>query len=95
MENENQKFQEAVDYFNQKLKEAGVEELRIDCYQCDDVLLLSYLLPESDTGRSMTLFMDLKDPIFLRGISGRAETLAEIVDKGSLGHVLVQSDGCN
>jgi hypothetical protein len=94
MENENQKFKEAITYFNQKLKEAGIEKVEIQP-DIDGHLNFTYGLPDSDTGRWMTLFISSRASDFCKRVSDRVETLTEIVSKGLVGHILVQSEECD
>jgi hypothetical protein len=58
MNEKNEKLKETIGYFRQKLREMGVSTTR-DHYVCDGVSTYAHLLPETDTGRYMTLFLDL------------------------------------
>jgi len=96
MENENQKFQEAIAYFSQKLEQIGQGVLP-DHDFCDGQMTFMYSLPKSETGKDMTLFLDFSpdalDHLRIKD-SKRVPTLAEGVYEGlaGRGHVLVQSD---
>jgi len=99
MENENQKFQEAIAYFSQKLHETGALLTRDD-YFCDRQFIFAYMLPKSETGNYMTLFLDfdLDEIDHLNEKGFKRTSLAEIASEDDIplgrGQVLVQSDGC-
>ena len=101
MTEKNQKFPEVIGYFSQKLEQIGQGVLpSSDSYDGQKTFI--YSVPDSKTGKGMTLFLDLQEnclDVFNNlklPDSKRFLTLAEIVNEGRTGrgHILVQSDEC-